>query len=378
MRVEPPDREQLRRLAELRLERPVVLSLYLDLDPTEFATPPARATAVRSLVDEAERKLRERDSLTHEDRVALEASLARARTYMERQLATDGTGAVALFASEPANLFEVLRLPRSVRNRVAIDRSPLVGPLAALERRDRWCVALVNRRDARFLRGSPEGLRELTQVHDDVHGQHDQGGWSQARYQRSVDKEAADHLKHAAEVLFRNYRRRPFEHLLVGGPEETAPEFKSKLHPYLQERLAGRVEVDVENSTPEQVLDAARSRFEAAEEQREREAIDRLNEGVRAVSGLEQVLPMLNERRVEALLLDDDFSAEGSVCPACGWVGPGSAESCPADGATLEARPDVAEEALELAIRQSAEVIPMRRHFEELRSHGGIGALLRF
>ena len=33
--------------------------------------------------------------------------------------------------------FEVLRLPRSVSNRVAIDRSPLVGPLAAVERHER-------------------------------------------------------------------------------------------------------------------------------------------------------------------------------------------------------------------------------------------------
>src|ERR671937_1942113 len=102
MRVEPPDREQLRRLAELRLERPVVLSLYLDLDPTEFATPSARATAARSLVDEAERKLRERDSLSHEDRAALGAALARARSYLERDLVADGANAVAEFASEPA------------------------------------------------------------------------------------------------------------------------------------------------------------------------------------------------------------------------------------------------------------------------------------
>ena len=43
-----PDRDALRRLAELRLDRPAVLSLYLGLDPSEFATPPARATATSS------------------------------------------------------------------------------------------------------------------------------------------------------------------------------------------------------------------------------------------------------------------------------------------------------------------------------------------
>ena len=64
MQVSAPDRDQLRRLAELRLDRPVVLSLYLNLDPSEFATPPARKTAVRSLVDEAERRLREGNGLS--------------------------------------------------------------------------------------------------------------------------------------------------------------------------------------------------------------------------------------------------------------------------------------------------------------------------
>ena len=51
MQVTAPDRDELRRLVEIRLDRPLVLSLYLDLDPTQFATPRARATAVRSLVD---------------------------------------------------------------------------------------------------------------------------------------------------------------------------------------------------------------------------------------------------------------------------------------------------------------------------------------
>ena len=71
MQVTAPDRDQLRRLAELRQDRPVVLSLYLNLDPAEFATPPARATAVGSLLDEADRRLRERDGLSHDDRAAL-------------------------------------------------------------------------------------------------------------------------------------------------------------------------------------------------------------------------------------------------------------------------------------------------------------------
>jgi peptide chain release factor subunit 1 len=378
MQVTAPDRDELRRLAQLRLDRPVVLSLYLDLDPTEFATPPARATAVRSLLDEAERRLRERDGLSHEDRVDLEASLRRAAAALERDLPTEGAHAVAVFASNAADLFEALPLPRSVRSRVAIGHSPLVGPLARLERRERWCVALVSRRDARILRGSPDGLREIEQIHDVVFGQHDQGGWSQARYQRGIEKEKDDHLRNTAEALMKHFKRRPFQRLIVGGPREVVSDFESKLHGYLSERLAGRIEVDVDNSSPDHVLRKAQPLFDALEEEREAAALERLGEG-RAALGLDDVLRALNERRVECLLLDERFVTPGASCPECGWLGSSGERTCPVDGRELEQLDDLTEAAIELTLQQSAEILAVRRRREELQDRaGGVAALLRF
>jgi peptide chain release factor subunit 1 len=376
MQVTAPDRDRLRRLAELRLDRPVVLSLYLDLDPAEFATPPARATAVRSLLDEAERRVRERSGLPHDDRMALEGALERTRAFLERELPTDGAQAVAVFASQPVDLFETLRLPRSVRSRVAIGHSPLVGPLARLARGERWCVALVSRRDARIFRGSPDGLREIEQIHDLVFGQHDQGGWSQARYQRGIEKEKDDHLKNTAEALMRHFKRRPFQRLITGGPREVVADFEQKLHGYLRERLAGRIEVDVDRATPEQVLQAAQPRFDELERERESEALERLGE--RGAWGLGEVLRALNERRVDTLLLDEQFSSPGVQCPECGWLGPPEEKRCPADGTALMALDDLTDAAIELALQQSAGLLAVRHNPDALSAHGGVAALLRF
>jgi peptide chain release factor subunit 1 len=379
MQVTAPDRDELRRLAEVRLDRPIVLSLYLDLDPAQFATPPARATAIRSLLDEAERRLRERDRLEHQDRTDLQASLQRAAALLEHDLPTDGAQSVAVFASNSASLFEVLALPRPVPSRVAIGRSPLVGPLARLERRERWCVALVSRRDARIFRGSPESLREVEQIHDVVFGQHDQGGWSQARYQRGIEKEKDDHLKHTAEALMKHFKRQPFQRLILGGPREVVADFESKLHGYLAARLAGRIEVDVDTATPDKVLEKTQPLFEAIEEEREAAALDRLGEGGRAALNLEEVLPALNERRVECLLLDERFSAPGTTCPECGWLGPGGERTCPVDGRELEQLDDLTEAAIELTLQQSAEILAVRRKRKELQERaGGVAALLRF
>ena len=275
-----------------------------------------------------------------------------------------------------SDLFDALKLPRSVPNQVAIGHSPLVGPLARLERRERWCVALVNRRDARIFRGSPESLREIEQIHDEVFGQHDQGGWSQSRYQRGIEKEKDDHLKHTGEALMRHFKQQPFERLIVGGPREVVADFDSKLHQYLQERLAGRIEVDVEHTSPDEVLVAARPLIEQLERTRELEALERLGE--RGVAGVENVLPPLHERRVEVLLLDDQFGGvPGVQCPDCGWLAL-EGDRCPADGSEVIRLDDITEAMIELSVQQSAELLPVRHERGALEAHGGAAALLRF
>jgi peptide chain release factor subunit 1 len=263
-----------------------------------------------------------------------------------------------------------------------IDGSPFIEPLADMAAGGDWCVLLANRREARIFRGSRERLEEVGRVHDDVHGQHDQGGWSQARYQRSVDNEATHHLKRSAEAVLRRFHRTRFDNLLVGAPEEAYAKLENELHPYLRERLRGRVEVDVENTTVEDVFKAARPAIDRYELERQDELLGRLREGVgaggRGAAGLDGVLGALNERRVEALLLDDTFSAPGVECPHCGWIGSDTGlTECPADGGELERRGDVGERAVERALMQDAEVVVLHDR-PDLRPHGGIGAVLRF
>src|SRR5437764_110211 len=373
----------LRRLADLHPDGGCVLSLFLNLDPSQFGTAPARATEANALIDEAERQLREIDGLNHDQQQALRHDIESARDYFRSPaFSAEGAHGPAVFACSPVSFFETIKLPRPVETRAVIDDSPWVEPLAELGMRGSWAVLLVNRKTARMLRGSPERLVELEPVEDDVHGQHDQGGWSQARYQRSVEKEVHDHLKRTAEVVFRRFQRLPFDRLLLGGPEEILSAMEERLHPYLRERVAGRVKADVETSSTEDVARAAAPVIEEIDSAREREALDRLIEGVssggRATAGLEETIEALNERRVGVLLIAEGLSAPGVACRQCGWVGVDGVDTCPVDGTEVERLPDVIERAVELAITQSAEVLLGHHHRDELEQHGGIGAVLRF
>jgi peptide subunit release factor 1 (eRF1) len=372
---------KLRGLAGVRLDNARVLSVYVDLDPSRFATPDARRSLVRSVLNEAQALyLTGAGPLNGTQRAALERDIERVRVLLEDELPAQGARSLAVFCAGDAGLFEVVKLPVPVESVAVVDASPYIEPLALLPDRPDWCVFLVNRRCARILRGTRERLEEWDSTTDDVPNRHDQGGWSQARYQRHIDQHATDHVRAACERLFKLYERRPFERLIVGTPSELWTEVQQVLHPYLHERLGGRIEVDVEHSSAGDVLRAAARTMDADEVLRERIALEqlaeRLGRGERATAGPDGVLSALNEQRVEKVVLRPGVRIPGVCCPSCGWVGLGGRE-CPVDGAGLDIREDIMEAVTERALAQAAEIV-MIRHHDELTDQGSIAALLRY
>jgi peptide chain release factor subunit 1 len=376
-------RERLRSLAAARAGDGKVLSLFLNLDPSRFATAAARGTEARSALDRAARLIREDESLSDGARTALRADLDRVRAELGGG-AVDARGAhgLAVFASSAAGLFEVLRLAQPVDHDPVVADAPYLEPLSAIGAPERWCVLLVNRRTARLFCGPGTAVEELEQIEDEIRRRHDQGGWSQANYQRSIDKDVADHLRRAAEVAFARLKDDLPAAILVGAPSELAGDFEAQLHPYLAERLAGRLDIDVEHTSAEEVRRAVAPHVERAARARLDAAVARLAEAFgagtgRAASGLEEVLSAVHEQRVEALLVDDGFAAPGAVCPSCGWLSADGASACPADGTSVERVEDVVEVAVARALTQDADVHVLRDR-PELASHGRVAATLRF
>ena len=104
--------------------------------------------------------------------------------------------------------------------------------------------------------------------------------------------------------------------------------------------------------------------------------IDKLGE--RGACGLDDVLPPLNERRVELLILDEQFGGvTGVQCLECGWLGL-EGDRCPADGSELAELDDLTEAMIELSVQQAADLLAVRHERDALEAHGGAAALLRF
>jgi peptide chain release factor subunit 1 len=365
--------DTLRRLAELRPTDGKVVSIYLNLDPAEFGDGRARRSAINSVLDEADRQARAEEPAVRED-------VERIRDLF-KSFDFQGAHAVAVFACGGDDLLETIKLPRAVSNAVVIDESPYVEPLVEMQSATLYGVVLVNRQLARIFRGSRDRLDEVAVVRDEVHRRHDQGGWSQARYQRGIDKEAHDHLKHTNEELLRLHKRRAFDALFVAAPEAVYADFCERLHAYLAERLAGRIDVDVENTGGDDVQRAAHEAIVGYERKLEQETLDRLvaakSTNGRGATGLEETLGALNEQRVETLMLEENFDAAGVCCPQCGWLGPQGIAACPADGTATVERSDITDLAVRRALTQSARVVVVRDD-ERLEPLGSIAALLRF
>jgi peptide subunit release factor 1 (eRF1) len=383
--------ERLRRLAEVRPgDGGKVLSVYVDFDPSQFGTQPARASAITSALDEAEKEVRDAGSLEHDVRVGLRSGLERVRDFLRRELDTSGAHGVAVFCDSTEELFEALKLPVSVHQRVVINDAPFIEPLAGMDPGARFLIVLCNRRVGRLLFGSPERLREVGRVTDDVPGRHRQGGLSQPRYERSIDNEALAHIKRVGELAGRRFGQRALDGILLGGPEEARARLQEALPNALRDRVVGFVDVDVDSASPDAVLTAARGEFQRVEREREDTALARLREGLSggprpAAGRLMDVLEALNQRRVETLLIAAGTTSPGRECPSCGWLGV-AGEQCPADGTPTIAHDDVLGPAVQRALLQSADVRVLERReadgepaqAQQLDMYGGIGAVLRF
>jgi peptide subunit release factor 1 (eRF1) len=380
--------DRLRELAETRSAQGKVLSVFINLDPREFATPPARATEISSVLDEASRTIRDLEGLTHDERAALLDDVERVRDGVANGAGLEGARALAVFASRPAGLFEILKLPRPVPHKVVVADTPSVEPLANLGSGELWWLALVDRQHARLLAGTVDGMVELWRHEDDARARidsakQDQDGRSQSRYERSVANEVDAHLRGVSAELTRRLKDVRVAGILVGGPKEATAHFKTLLGADVHKCVKGRFEVDVWNTGADDVLKSARPVLDELAARRDEELLAKIDEGLgtggRAAAGLGDVLTAVHERRVDTLVVVEGFTAKGVRCPQCGWLGVSAGGQCPADGTMTEMVDNVVDAAVARAFAQDARVRALTADAAPaLVEKGSIAALLRF
>jgi len=371
----------LRDLAAFRAAKGCAISLYLDLDPSESPTPEAVDTRVNALLDGVSRwESASKSELTHEQRQGMRADLDRLRAFFDDEFSREGSHGYAVFCDGVDGAWHTLALSERVPDRSLVDFEFYLAPLVPLVGRDDGViVGFVGRERGDLYRLRAGRLEEIVEQHDEAPGRHDQGGWSQSRYQRHIEKVVQDHLRDVAELLDRQVRRLRGARVVLVVSEETRAELEEELSHEVRNALIGWTSADAHAGAPE-LYEAVEPLVEKWRAEQETELAERWQEAAgrngRAAAGWPQTLEAASDGRVDVLLYEDGVDRHAWRCPKCGRL---SAEAgpCPLDGAEMEEN----EHGLDLAVHRTlanggtVSALSTRHDLEPVE---GIGALLRY
>jgi peptide subunit release factor 1 (eRF1) len=316
---------------------------------------------------------------------AIERDLDRLQQYLRNPANLPHTQGLAIFACEPAGLFECVPLPVVYRSRLAVDATPLVRELASVEDEfGRLLTVVLDRASARFFEVTAFATRELSGLRANstrgkkFHGDHDgRGGWGEHTYHNRIREEKQRHYEAIARELFAIDRRHPAHGIVLAGSGAEAA-VEPFLHSYLVERLIGTTRLNPKEATLASVHAATLAVREAYERRAERELVHEMLEGIGTgwgVNGLRSTLRALARGQVRSLLVNADASEPGFRCGDSGRLALTPRE-CRGEGEPIPVL-DIVDDAIEEALRQGVDVNVVYEP-EARDTIAGLGALLRF
>ena len=373
--------EGLRDLASFRAENGCAISFYVNLDPSVAPTPDVVQSHVNALLDEIVRsEMANRGELTHEQKQGLRDDVDRLREFFDSDFTREGSRGYAVYCAGLDNVWQPLPLSEPVPDSAKVGRAFYLAPLVPLiGKGDGVLVAFVGRERGDLYRLRGGRLEELAKEYDEQPGRHDQGGWSQGRFQRHIEKLVQDHLKDVAATLERSLRRLRRPRVVVVASEETRAELEEELSSEVKEAVIGWASAEA-HATPAQLLQTVEPLLERWRAEQEASAVERWREAAgrngRAASGWAETLEAASDGRVELLLFHDGADHEAWQCPACGRLAaePGT---CPLDGTQMEESRDGLDLAVHQTLAHGGTVWALRQR-QDLDPVEGIGAVLRY
>jgi peptide chain release factor subunit 1 len=367
--------QDLTELVEFRSDQSPVLSLYLNVDPTQQPTEQYRLT-LRSLL----KGVAEEASPTDIDAV---------ERYFDFEYDWQGKG-VAVFSCQDAGFWRSYSLAVPLQDHTYVSHRPYIKPLTdVLEAYGRYCVILVDSEGSRMFAFQLGELVETSGVmgeevrrtkHGGASGVAGMRGGVTARTARRGEATVQRNLKEMAEAAEAFTMKSGCTRLVLAGTEATISQFCDQLSKPLQEKVLGSFNVDfaapvaeVQTRSMEWIDHVAKQR----EQRRVEDMISGWKRGAGATAGLSDTLAALQEHRVSVLLISAGYEASGYRCQNCRYLMLVEREECPLCGGPVEPVEDLVETMTHRALEQDVEVEIVRGD-ERLDEAGSIGALLRY
>jgi hypothetical protein len=351
-----------------------VLSLYIDVDPTQHTTDEYRL-ALRHLLKSANGQAAAED-------------IARIETFFDHEYDWSGRG-LALFSAQRSGLWQAYPLPLPVSNRVHIGRKPYLAPLMALwDTYGSYGVALIDRLGVKLLYFrmgelvAAEGLlgEEVRTVKtgrgSSVVGQR---GGTEGHAARRVAEVVRRNVKESAAAAAAFFAARQCAHILVGGADEVAKEFITLLPAPWPDRLAGTFAAPIDildNDLREIALSLLAGHVGRREQELADMVITAAAKGSNGVARLDDTLSAAHDGRIQTLLVAEGYEAPGYRCGTCGYLTAQQLARCPFCGGTFAPFPHAVEATIEQVVSQGGKVKVIRDHAG--LKEAGVAALLRY
>jgi peptide chain release factor subunit 1 len=334
-----------------------IVSLYVRV-PVDYGERDRLHTYVHSLLADV-RALADDKSVDRDARLSLRGDLERIeQTFQEEE---PPAGSVAVFSCSGRDSYEVVQLPRPLRERVVVDETPFVRPmLAVLDEYRRCCVVVVDEAFTQLWELYQDELHELRKIRDPALRKPDFAyGFKEHTIHNRVRELAKRHYRHTVTMLEGFFRGNSFDVIAIGGHEYEVPGFVESLPRRLREKVAGTFVIDANTATRNDLKQKAGEILERYERDEERrlveQVLDKANAGGLAAVGLSKCLWAGSVAAIEHLLVQEGATVPGVVCDESGWLGV-SGESCPVCGKPLRQTPDILDELVQTVIDEGGSV----------------------
>jgi release factor family 10 len=370
-------REDLKRIAELSYERPVI-TVYLNFSPDRLvrADRPVYLSVFSSLRHQAlESKKAYLESLPHAQRLGVPEDLREVQEFLEAFEPEAARALVIVKSGEQLN--RVMPLPTRVADHLMVEPNPYLEPLEAIMEKQHRLLVLDVAKDRTVISIDELGHEFVVDSITEDLPRETHEAFREGKTERHRETHVVWHFKASAQQADRIFREAGCDLVLLVGEETTVDEFEDYLPKALQERLIGRLQL-APNAGPNERRTAIEKLLAERRNQEESNALGELGfyQGhQRLAGGLEMVINAANLFLMRQLFVRDDLTGQGFICHSHHFLAlqPGA---CPFDNQPLAGADNLVDELIEIARLHGVDVMLVSERKDLLEPYDGIAAVL--
>jgi len=372
-------KKEIRALAKIPETNYPFISLYLNTKWEDEKQRERVRLFVKNELKKAKKIVRDDEEI----RKSLQSDSEKIQRYIDgviQRTFDEGVNGIAIFACSGIDTFIIFRSSIPFRNQFTVSSRPSLRQLVQISDEYRTAIAVMVDTDrAKIFEMSLGEIHLESQIESYVPGRHEQGGWSQMRFQRHIREHMHQHHKGVAEQLVKLFDDERCDNIVLIGQEHILATFRALLPERVREKIKGELSAEFEeesSSLAQKVIEYLHGEYLKTEDSIIEGLLETALARGAAIVGLRDTIEAINRGQVHRLILDKDLKRQGWQCTKCLALGEITTLSCPFCNSGIETI-DLAEEMIRSVINRDGEV-DIVKHTLKLSKYDGVGAMLRF